>query len=272
MRKLIIILAVAFVSLLFAGLAGAQLAAPSDSGVSVGQMFLVVADVDASVKFWTILGGTPFKFGSETGVKFPGALIFLRKGDPTGGTVGSIINHIGFHVQDVQKSLPNWKAAGATIESTHGSKQAFIFTPDGLTRIEMIQDDSLPVPIAFHHVHFFVAASEATGDPRENVQAWYVKVFGAKPGKRGPFLTANLPGGELTLTRSDSPIVGTKGRSLDHIGFEIKNLEAFCKDAKALGVKFDTPYAKRPDLGIASAFLTDPWGTYIELTDGLDHY
>ena len=29
------------------------------------------------------------------------------------------------------------------------------------------------------------------------------------------------------------------------------------------------PYTPRPDLGIALAFITDPWGTYIELTDGL---
>ncbi len=63
----------------------------------------------------------------------------------------------------------------------------------------------------------------------------------------------------------------TKGRGLDHIGFEIKDLEAFCKKAEASGVKFDMPYTKRPDLGISLAFLTDPWGTYIELNEGLNH-
>jgi hypothetical protein len=30
------------------------------------------------------------------------------------------------------------------------------------------------------------------------------------------------------------------------------------------------PYRKVPALGIAIAFFTDPWGTYIELTEGLD--
>jgi hypothetical protein len=30
------------------------------------------------------------------------------------------------------------------------------------------------------------------------------------------------------------------------------------------------PYRTVPALGIAIAFFTDPWGTYIELTEGLD--
>jgi extradiol dioxygenase family protein len=55
---------------------------------------------------------------------------------------------------------------------------------------------------------------------------------------------------------------------LDHIGFEVTNLEEFCRELEAKGVEFDVPYTVRPS-GIAVAFLTDPWGTYIELTEGL---
>jgi hypothetical protein len=35
-----------------------------------------------------------------------------------------------------------------------------------------------------------------------------------------------------------------------------------------MGVKFETAYRKNAD-GIATATLTDPWGTSIELTEGL---
>jgi catechol 2,3-dioxygenase-like lactoylglutathione lyase family enzyme len=63
-----------------------------------------------------------------------------------------------------------------------------------------------------------------------------------------------------------------KGRAMDHIGFEVKNLEAFCKKLEAQGIKFDSPYRKIPERGIAVAFLTDPDGAYIELTEGLDQY
>ena len=55
---------------------------------------------------------------------------------------------------------------------------------------------------------------------------------------------------------------------LDHIGFEVVNLEEFCRQLAAKGIVFDMPYAKNP-MGFGSAFLTDPWGTYIELTEGL---
>ena len=56
---------------------------------------------------------------------------------------------------------------------------------------------------------------------------------------------------------------------MGHIGFEIKNLEAFCKELAAKGVMFDQPYSKSRHKSYASAELTDPWGTSIELTEGL---
>ena len=63
--------------------------------------------------------------------------------------------------------------------------------------------------------------------------------------------------------------VGTTGRAIDHIGFEVKNLEAFTKKLEAQGIKLDRPYTKVPQLGIAIAFMKDPWGTNIEMTEGL---
>lgn len=35
---------------------------------------------------------------------------------------------------------------------------------------------------------------------------------------------------------------------------------------------FDVPYTIRPEIGLAIAFLTDPWGTHIELNEGLDNF
>ena len=50
----------------------------------------------------------------------------------------------------------------------------------------------------------------------------------------------------------------------------MKNLEAFTKKLEAQGIKLASPYRQVPALGISIAFITDPWGTYIELTEGLD--
>lgn len=61
----------------------------------------------------------------------------------------------------------------------------------------------------------------------------------------------------------------TKGRSLDHIGFEVKGLDAFCKRLVADGVSFESPCRDVPGIGLKIAFLIDPAGTRIELTEGL---
>src|ERR1019366_2936704 len=98
-----------------------------------------------------------------------------------------------------------------------------------------------------------------------------VKMFGALPGKRYHYEAADLPGVNLNFSGLPTKLAPTKGRMLDHIGFEIKNLEAFCKKLEASGVKLDAPYTKLPS-GIANAFLTDPWDTYIELSEGLNRW
>jgi catechol 2,3-dioxygenase-like lactoylglutathione lyase family enzyme len=106
-------------------------------------------------------------------------------------------------------------------------------------------------------------------------------MFGAKafldfvPRPAEPFVAASLPGVELKFSKSSwegsaSPPAPTKGRALDHIGFEVKNLEAFCKKLEANGVKLDQPYSKTRHKSYASAELTDPWGTSIVLTEGLN--
>jgi hypothetical protein len=50
----------------------------------------------------------------------------------------------------------------------------------------------------------------------------------------------------------------------------VKGLEAFVKNLEAQGVKITTPYRSVPALNLSIAFINDPWGTSIELTEGLD--
>jgi hypothetical protein len=66
------------------------------------------------------------------------------------------------------------------------------------------------------------------------------------------------------------PQAPTKGRSVDHIGFEIKNLDQFVKNLEASGIHTEAPIRTSPNASkLRLAFITDPWGTYIELTEGL---
>ena len=140
---------------------------------------------------------------------------------------------------------------------------AFAKGPDGV-RVELMEDKALE-GIDSHHIHIFTDDDEAT-------QAWYVKHFGGKPGTRGPFRKADVPGIELTFAKASDPVAPTKGRVVDHIGFEVDDLESFCRKLEADGVKFDIAFRRIENIGLSVAFLTDPWGTYIELTEGLDKF
>ena len=66
--------------------------------------------------------------------------------------------------------------------------------------------------------------------------------------------------------------VPTAGRVVDHVGFEVKNLDAFSKALEAKGSKLIRPYKKRDPAmnNIETATIIDPWGVSIELTEGLD--
>jgi catechol 2,3-dioxygenase-like lactoylglutathione lyase family enzyme len=239
----------------------AQLAPPGEAGVVMGHLHLAVKDLDAQRTFWAALGGTPVQNGTLALIQLPGTYVMLRQAEPAGGTAGSTINHVGFLVKDIAPWIAKWQAAGLKMEPQARPTQVYLIGPDDV-RVEILEDKTIDVPLKMHHVHFYTASPLET-------QAWYVKTFGAAPGKRGQFDAADLPGVNLTFAKADTPTVGTKGRSLDHVGFEVKGLEAFCKKLEAAGIKLDRPYTRIPNATTAIAFLTDPWGTYIELTENL---
>jgi catechol 2,3-dioxygenase-like lactoylglutathione lyase family enzyme len=240
----------------------AQLLAPNSTGAAMGHIHLNVHDVDAQQRFWTEVGGTLVHNEKLVMVQFPGVYIILRKQDSTGGTVGSRVNHFGFHVKNMEQSLTKWRAAGLKIENGNNPQQVFLNAPDDI-RIEILEDPSIAAPIAMHHVHLFVPDTLAA-------QSWYVKNFGAVAGKRGMFDTANLPGVEIAFTKNEMALAPTKGRSVDHIGFEVKNIDAFVKRLEPAGVPVEGPVRTSANASkLRIDFLTDPWGTYIELTQGL---
>ena len=179
---------------------------PQRSGREYGASAHECARSCAHRAFWTALGGTPTKLGDLEVIKFPDVLVLYNKAEPTGGTEGSVVGHIGFRVKDLQKSLEKWRAAGLKTLPGASSHQAFVIAPDEI-RIEMTEDSAMEGPIANHHIHFYTSSVDET-------KAWYVKKFGAKPGKRGPFEAADVPGVNLTFSQAKDAVAGTKGRAL----------------------------------------------------------
>lgn len=266
MTRLISILTMAW--MLGAGTAWAQAFPPNETGVTMGHWHLNTRDVEANKKIFVTLGGVvqpPQKGSKFEIIRFPGVLVYLYRTDsvppPTGGTVGTVIHHVGFVVPNTQQAVAGWKAAGlAVLPGNNGrTDQAFIETPDKLL-IEILEDRNQKLPIRSHQIHFSV--------PEQSIgamQAWYVRNFGCKPGMREQIQACDIPGINLMFSPAEGPTVTTRGRVLDHIGLEVTDLEAFLKKLQAAGAKIDRPYTVNPETGAALAFIYDPWGTFIEL-------
>ena len=242
----------------------AQLAAPNASGAAIGHIHLNASDVDVQSRFWTTVGGKMVQREKIMMVQFPGIYILLRKQDYTGGSVGSTINHFGFYVRDFEASVSKWKAAGLNWEPVKNPEigQGFLMGPDSV-RVEIYENKSISTPLQMHHIHLLVP------DPLQ-AQKWYVQHFGATAGKRATFETANVPGTEITFAKADAPQAPTKGRSVDHMGFEVNNIDAFVATLQTAGIKTDGTVRNSANAsGLRIVYITDPWGTEIELTEGL---
>jgi catechol 2,3-dioxygenase-like lactoylglutathione lyase family enzyme len=164
-------------------------------------------------------------------------------------------------VKDFEEMMAKMKASAKIVSINQQTRQFFALFPGDIT-VEFTEDKSIDVPVRHHHIHFATPAED-------DMRTWYGKVFGAVPGMRGRFKAADLPGVNLTWKPADQPTAPTKGRSMDHIGFEVTDVAAMCSKAEGAGARIDLKPTTRPDLGLTIAFLTDPWGTSIELTEGL---
>ena len=259
-----------------------QIAPPNQAGAAMGHLHYHVRDVEANARFWVALGGERGALGETTVITFPDVLVFLDEGAPSGGAEGSILNHMAFRV----RSLETVAAAGFALQPpAPTSGVANVFTPEG-ERIELFDETAanltftgddgpldavaqrhnapLSAPIVSHHLHLYLI-----DDAVEEARRWYAATFGGTPGMRWRYRAVDLPG--INLNFSYNPDAGgapTRGRMLDHIGFEVNDLERFCRDLEAQGIVFDVPYRRGP-AGIGYAFLTDPWGVSIALTEGL---
>jgi catechol 2,3-dioxygenase-like lactoylglutathione lyase family enzyme len=258
--------------------AAAQYLPATDQPIQFGQVHFYIRNVDAQKRFWTALGAEPHRVVKTTigAMKLPNVIIFLDQRAAAADSQASTIRHVGLQVPDLRATLDRLEAEGypsmtkAELQATHhdlafdnrdGSRVSFLRGPDDIT-IEIIENRMLTSPVRFDHVHF--AATDVKA-----VQAWYVRNFGATPSVRGSHQAADLPNHVSLLfsPTTDRPLP-TKGQVLDHIGFQIGGLQAFCEKLARSGVQVDRNYTKVAGRDRAFAYVADPWGTSIELNEG----
>ena len=179
----------------------------------------------------------------------PVQLIFLRAPDAK-PSEGSVLESIGFSVQDVAGKTKELEAAGARLVSP-----GLVVDPWG-TKIELVND----VPgRGFHHVTLRV------GDPDATLR-WFASSFGGARTKMGGRDALRYGRTYLVLTKGEG--APSQGRSIDHLGFGPLDMNATSAALKAQGVKFTAEPAAAPNqFGHRTGYVEAPGGIRIELVE-----
>ena len=247
-----------------------QLATPNPAGLTYGHVHLNVSDVELHKRIWVeYFGGVVVEKGPLTSVRLPNMLVALSERAPSMGSRETVMNHFGFKVRDIERFLEKWSATGYEVgrvfTGAEGQSNAYVTLPDGVY-VELQEDKSLHVEVMGYHVHFITPG-------HEELLKWYTEVFGLEIRPRGSIATTtNAPGMNMSFSGANEERAPTEGAAIDHIGFEFEDLEAFCRELEAKGIEFDVPYREIPAIELKIAFITDPAGVRIELTEGYDEY
>jgi catechol 2,3-dioxygenase-like lactoylglutathione lyase family enzyme len=248
----------------------AQLFPAGDEMMTMGHILLNVSDVAPHREFWTSqFDAKPLKVGTLEGITIPGVVVLFRVQPRTGPSEGTTINHMGLKLNKLSDFTARFDKAGLKYDppriGREKTPQTYVNGPDTF-RMELVEDSTLPAPVVSHHLHYWL-------EHPADVKKWYVQKLLLKPTMRGPYDSGDVPGMNLTLAPLGSqkvPGVPTRGRLMDSIGFDVRDLKAYVEKIKANGATFDVPYGRDPELGLMSATVTDPWGVTIRLTEGLN--
>ena len=277
----------------------AQLYPPNEAGVTLAAWHTIVRDPEVTKKFWEPFGGTPLKIDGIDVIKLPGVLVFMHRGEPTGPSRGAMMDHVGVNSPNPYELVKRLIEAGyetyprdpETLRDLRLNGRAWnhVFSPDGLN----VEVSTNPCKFGSSHPYLEACPERIVGSVRTNDSAapigsdivhfylkdmsvvkgmydFYAKTFGAET-VRG-LINVVIPGTKINFADRNVALVPNKGRALDSVGFEVRNLEAFVRKLEAAGVKISEPYSKTRYKSFASAEFTDPFGTSVRLSEGLIQY
>ena len=287
------ILAAALIAILVPATTGAQ---------SFTHIHLRAPDATAAAEWYqTLLGGVlrPSTAGMGSVGQAHGAIATMLDDGSAAPSRGGVIDHFGFAVPNVATTLERARVMGARMITapTPGvvtTAIAMIEDPWG-TRIELLESPDFR---GIQHVHLVTEQPAALRD-------WFLQVFGGNfdPVHGGdelntiqydgiwvyiseqfeeepivsfdpndprialePFSTvATSEGGNDSL--ADIGIAPSRGRSLDHLGFSVDDMDALASRVRASGY---TPYETRPNRPGGTTllmFFEGPGGVHFEIAE-----
>ena len=195
-------------------------------------------------------------------------ILFYTDGvEPAGPSVGTGMAHIGFSFPDLEAKMAGWRAAGVNvledIRDVEGLfKLSFVEDPWG-TKIEVVEDHEW---LGFHHIHL-------RSDDPDRTLAWYEDLFGGERDRLKGRLTGLRYNDGLWLLvgqQRDGALVPTAGRSFDHLGWEVDDMDAFVAMLQDKGIELD--FGPREITNSAGqeliiAFVVSPEGVRIEIVE-----
>jgi len=257
MRVQRVMTALAVVFLAWTTPAGAQ----TGMADMVDHIHLAVPDQAKGVDWYRRhFGGQPMTEGPDR-LMFGETRVLFQRGEAAQPSSGSVIDHIGFSVADLDATVRALAADGAKVvtparEVPGVFKLAFVEDPWGV-RLEVVQD---PAKLGLHHVHL------RAPDPAAAL-AWYVDKFGGAVGK----LKNQIDGinyGSVWLLVQKGEATPSQGRAIDHIGFRPLNVDSVVAGLKTKHVKVTTeprPLTLPSGVSMRLAFIEGPEGARIEL-------
>jgi catechol 2,3-dioxygenase-like lactoylglutathione lyase family enzyme len=164
---------------------------------------------------------------------------------------GGVIESVGFSVADVPAKTKALEGAGAKVIAP-----GVVVDPWG-TKIELVDD----VPgRGFHHVTLRVDDPDAT-------LRWFASTFGGTRTKMAGHDALRYDRTYLVVTKGTGS-APSQGRSIDHLGFAPRDLNAEAAAWKAKGVTLTSEPAPMPNqFGHRIAYVEAPGGIRIELVE-----
>jgi catechol 2,3-dioxygenase-like lactoylglutathione lyase family enzyme len=206
------------------------------------------------------LGGQPTTEGTDR-LMFGNTRVIFQRNEKPIPSAGSVVDHIGFSVSDVDAAMKMMEADGAKIEGPARDvaglfKLGFLVDPFG-TRLEIVQDSS---KLGLHHIHL------RGPDPNASL-AWYVDKFGGTIGKFKDRIDGINYGG-VWLLATNGEATPSAGHAIDHIGFRPLNVDTAVAALKTKNVKVTTeprPLTLPSGVSMRLAFIEGIDGVRIEL-------
>lgn len=239
-----------------------QASAQTGMANMVDHIHLAVPDQAKGVEWYRKhFGGQPMTTEAPDRLMFGETRIIFQKNESAQPSSGSVLDHVGFSVADLDATLRDLEADGAKVTTPAREvaglfKLAFIEDPWGV-RVEVVQD---PAKLGLHHVHL------RAPDPAAAL-SWYADKLGGTVGKLKDRIEGINYGGVWILAqRGDA--TPSQGHAIDHIGFRPLNVDSVVAGLKTKNVKVTTeprPLTLPSGTTMRLAFIEGPDGVRIEL-------